>query len=278
VKQLLSEHQLEELQERARHIRGHIIRMLAAAKSGHPGGSLSSADLLTYLYFYKMKVDPKNPQQADRDRFILSKGHCAPVLYAALAEKGFFDVAEITTLRKFHSHLQGHPDMKKTPGVDMSSGSLGQGLSVSNGIALSAKLDHKAYRVYVLMGDGELEEGQVWEAAMSSVHYKLDNVTAFVDYNHLQIDGKIEDVKSLTSPSERFKAFGWHVIEINGNDIVAIDKAVDEAETIKGKPTMIIMNTIKGKGVSFMENQAGWHGVAPKPEEAEQALKELGFN
>jgi len=275
---LLSEHQLEELQERARHIRGHIIRMLAAAKSGHPGGSLSSADLLTYLYLYKMKIDPKNPKLAERDRFILSKGHCAPVLYAALAEKGFFDVAEITTLRKFHSNLQGHPDMKKTPGVDMSSGSLGQGLSVSNGIALSAKLDHKSYRIYVLMGDGELEEGQVWEAAMTSAHYKLDNVTAFVDHNHLQIDGKIEDVKSLTSPGERFKAFGWHVIEINGNDIAAIDKAVEEAETIKGKPTMIIMNTIKGKGVSFMENQAGWHGVAPKPEEAEQALKELGLS
>jgi transketolase len=250
--------------------------MLAAAKSGHPGGSLSAADLLAYLYFHKMNIDPQNPTMPDRDRFILSKGHCAPVLYAALAEKGFFDLALITTLRKFKSILQGHPDMRKTPGVDISSGSLGQGLSVSNGMALAGKLDHKAYRVYVLMGDGELEEGQVWEAAMTSVHYKLDNITAFVDYNHLQIDGKIEDVKSLTNPAERFKVFGWHVIEVNGNDIMEIDKAVTEAENTKGKPTMVILHTVKGKGVSFMENQAGWHGVAPKPEEAEQAIKELG--
>jgi transketolase len=275
---LLTQVQLDELKERARHMRGHIIRMLAAAKSGHPGGSLSSTDLLAYLYFHKMKVDPKNPMMPDRDRFLLSKGHCAPVLYSALAEKGFFDLGLITTLRKFNSILQGHPDMKRTPGVDMSSGSLGQGLSVSNGIALSGKMDHKTYRVYVLMGDGELEEGQVWEAAMTSVHYKLDNVTAFVAYNHLQIDGKIEDVKSLTNPAERFKAFGWHVIEIDGNDIAAIDKAVTEAESIKGKPTMFILHTTKGKGVSFMENQAGWHGMAPKPEESQQSLKELGFD
>lgn len=273
---MLTQVQLDKLMERSRHMRCHIIRMLAAAKSGHPGGSLSAADLLAYLYFHKMNINPQNPTMPDRDRFILSKGHCAPVLYAALAEKGFFDVALITTLRKFNSILQGHPDMKKAPGVDISSGSLGQGLSVSNGMALAGKLDHKTYRVYVLMGDGELEEGQVWEAAMTSVHYKLDNVTAFVDYNHLQIDGKIEDVKSLTNPGERFKAFGWHVIEVNGNDIMEIDKAVTEAENTKGKPTMVILHTVKGKGVSFMENQAGWHGVAPKPEEAEQALKELG--
>lgn len=276
VNVLLTQVQLDELKERSRRMRCHIIRMLAAAKSGHPGGSLSSADLLAYLYFYKMNVDPKNPTMPDRDRFVLSKGHCAPVLYSALAEKGFFDLGLITSLRKFQSILQGHPDMKRTPGVDISSGSLGQGLSVSNGMALAGKLDHKAYRVYVLMGDGELEEGQVWEAAMTSVHYKLDNVTAFVDYNHLQIDGKIEDVKSLTNPAERFRAFGWHVIEVNGNDITAIDKAVTEAENTKEKPTMVILHTVKGKGVSFMENQAGWHGVAPKPEEAEQALKELG--
>jgi transketolase len=274
---LLTTTQLDELQEKARRLRGHIIRMLAAAKSGHPGGSLSSADLLSYLYFHKMRIDPKNPQKPERDRFVLSKGHCAPVLYAALAERGFFDVKELTTLRKFHSMLQGHPDMKKTPGVDISSGSLGQGLSVSNGMALSAKLDHRDYRVYVLMGDGELEEGQVWEAAMTSAHYKLDNLTAFVDNNRLQIDGNVEDVKSMTNPAERFHSFGWHVIEIDGNDIAAIDKAVTEAENTKGKPTMIVLHTIKGKGVSFMENQAGWHGMAPKPEEAEQALKELGF-
>jgi transketolase len=274
---LLTEFQLKELNERSRHLRRNIIRMLAAAKSGHPGGSLSAADLLAYLYLHKMNIDPKNPKMPDRDRFILSKGHCAPVLYAALAEKGYFDFEELNSLRKFHSILQGHPDMNKTPGVDISSGSLGQGLSVSNGIALGAKLDRKTYRVYCLMGDGELEEGQVWEAAMTSVHYKLDNLTAFVDYNHLQIDGKIEDVKSLTNPMERFKAFGWHVIEINGNDIAEIDMAVTKAENTKEKPTMVILHTVKGKGVSFMENQAGWHGVAPKAEEAEQALKELGF-
>lgn len=274
---MLTEFQLKELNERSRHLRRNIIRMLAAAKSGHPGGSLSAADLLAYLYLHKMNIDPKNPKMPDRDRFILSKGHCAPVLYAALAEKGYFDFEELNSLRKFHSILQGHPDMNKTPGVDISSGSLGQGLSVSNGIALGAKLDRKTYRVYCLMGDGELEEGQVWEAAMTSVHYKLDNLTAFVDYNHLQIDGKIEDVKSLTNPMERFKAFGWHVIEINGNDIAEIDMAVTKAENTKEKPTMVILHTVKGKGVSFMENQAGWHGVAPKAEEAEQALKELGF-
>jgi Transketolase, N-terminal subunit len=274
---MLTEIQVKELIDKSRYIRRNIIEMLAAAKSGHPGGSLSAADLLTYLYFYKMNIDPKSPGMPDRDRFILSKGHCAPVLYAALAERGFFDIGQIKTLRKFGSMLQGHPDMKKTPGVDISSGSLGQGLSVSNGIAMAAKLDHKAYRVYCLMGDGEIEEGQVWEAAMTSVHYKLDNLTAFVDYNHLQIDGKIEDVKSMTSPAERFRAFGWHVIEVKGNDIADIDKAVTEAENTKQKPTMVILHTVKGKGVSFMENQAGWHGVAPKPEEAEKALKELGF-
>jgi transketolase len=274
---LLTEFQLKELNERSRHLRRNIIRMLAAAKSGHPGGSLSAADLLAYLYLHKMNIDPKNPKMPDRDRFILSKGHCAPVLYAALAEKGYFDFEALNSLRKFRSILQGHPDMNKTPGVDISSGSLGQGLSVSNGIALGAKLDRKTYRVYCLMGDGELEEGQVWEAAMTSVHYNLDNLTAFIDYNHLQIDGKIEDVKSLTNPMERFKAFGWHVTEINGNDIAEIDRAVTEAENTKEKPTMVILHTVKGKGVSFMENQAGWHGVAPKAEEAEQAIKELGF-
>jgi transketolase len=274
---LLSQAQNEELKERSRQMRGHILKMLTAAGSGHPGGSLSSTDLLAYLYFYKMKIDPKNPQWPERDRFILSKGHCAPVLYAALAEKGFFNKDNIVTLRKFNSMLQGHPDMKKAPGVDISSGSLGQGLSVSNGMALAAKLDQKSYRVFVLMGDGEIEEGQVWEALMTSVHYKLDNVTAFLDYNHLQIDGKIEDVKSLTDPVARFKAFGWNVIEVNGHDFAEIDAAVEAAERTKGRPTMIVMHTCKGKGISFMENQAGWHGKAPKPEETEIALKELGL-
>jgi transketolase len=274
---LLSQAQNEELKERARQMRGHILKMLTAAKSGHPGGSLSSTDLLAYLYFYKMKIDPQNPKWPDRDRFILSKGHCAPVLYAALAEKGFFTKDHIVTLRKFNSMLQGHPDMKKAPGVDISSGSLGQGLSVANGMALAAKLDQKPYRVFVLMGDGEIEEGQVWEALMTSVHYKLDNVTAFLDYNHLQIDGKIEDVKSLTDPAARFKAFGWNVVEANGHDFQEIDAAVQTAERTKGQPTMVVMHTCKGKGISFMENQAGWHGKAPKPEEAEIALKELGL-
>lgn len=274
---MLTKEQLEEVKEKARQMRGDIIRMLAAAKSGHPGGSLSATDLMAYLYFYKMRVDPNNPKWPERDRFVLSKGHCAPVLYAALAEKGFFDKSLLLSLRKLNSILQGHPDMKKTPGVDISSGSLGQGLSVANGMALAAKLDHQSYRVYVLMGDGELEEGQIWEAAMTSVHYKLDNLTAFVDYNHLQIDGKIEDVKSLTSPMERFKAFGWQVLEIDGHDIAAIDQAVTQAEGIKGKPCVVVLHTLKGKGVSFMENQAGWHGTAPKPEEAQLALKELGF-
>ncbi|HOP73989.1 MAG TPA: transketolase [Bacillota bacterium] len=274
----MNQEQLHELTERARQMRGHIIRMLTAAKSGHPGGSLSSVELLAYLYFHKMNIDPSNPKMPDRDRFVLSKGHAAPVLYAALAERGFFDKSLLGSLRKFKSIIQGHPDMKKTPGVDISSGSLGQGLSVGNGMALAAKLDKKNYRVYVLMGDGELEEGQVWEAAMTSVHYKLDNLTAFVDYNHLQIDGSIEEVKSLYDVPGRFRAFGWHVIEIDGHSFEALDKAVAEAEATKGRPTMVIMNTCKGKGCSFMENQAGWHGMAPKPEEAAAALKELGFD
>lgn len=275
---MLTNEQLHELTERARQMRGHIIRMLAASKSGHPGGSLSSVELLAYLYFHKMNIDPSNPKMPDRDRFVLSKGHAAPVLYAALAERGFFDKSLLGSLRKFKSIIQGHPDMKRTPGVDISSGSLGQGLSVGNGMAIAAKLDQKDYRVYVLMGDGELEEGQVWEAAMTSVHYKLDNLTAFVDYNHLQIDGSIETVKSLFDVPGRFKAFGWHVIQIDGHSFEALDKALAEAEATKGRPTMVIMNTCKGKGCSFMENQAGWHGMAPKPEEAEAALKELGFD
>jgi transketolase len=273
---LLTQAQIEELKQRARNMRGHIIKMLAAAKSGHPGGSLSAVDLLAYLYFHKMKNDPNNPKMPDRDRFILSKGHACPVLYSALAERGYFDKDLICTLRQFSSILQGHPDMKKTPGVEISSGSLGQGLSVGNGIAIAGKLDQNPYRVYVLIGDGESEEGQIWEAAMTSVHYKLDNLTAFLDYNHLQIDGKIEDVKSFFNPVARFTAFGWHVIEVDGHSFTELDKAVAEAENTKGKPTMVVMHTIKGKGVSFMENQPGWHGKAPSAEEAEQALRELG--
>ncbi|TCL57126.1 transketolase [Hydrogenispora ethanolica] len=274
---MLTSAQLAELNEHARQMRGHIIRMLAASKSGHPGGSLSAVELLSYLYFYKMKIDPQNPTLPDRDRFVLSKGHAAPVLYSALAERGFFDKELLQTLRQFGSILQGHPDMKRIPGVDISSGSLGQGLSVGNGMALAAKLDRKPYHVYVLLGDGEIEEGQVWEALMTSVHYKLDNLTAFLDYNHLQIDGTIEDVKSLTDPGKRFTAFGWRVVSVDGHNIAEIDRAVEESESVKGQPTMIVLNTCKGKGCSFMENQVGWHGAAPKPEEAEKALQELGL-
>jgi transketolase len=273
----MTEEKRAELAERARKIRGHIIRMLASSGSGHPGGSLSAADILSVLYFHRMKIDPKAPQCPDRDRFVLSKGHAAPVIYAALAEAGFFPQDKLASLRKFGSILQGHPDMKKVPGVDMSTGSLGQGLSAANGMALAGKLDKKDYRVYVLIGDGETEEGQIWEAAMTSVHYKLDNLTAFLDYNHLQIDGTIEDVKSNTNPVGKFTAFGWHVLEVDGHDPDAIDRAIGEALTVKGKPTMIVAHTVKGKGVSFMENQAGWHGTAPKPEEAAKALMELGF-
>jgi len=265
------------LTERARQIRGHIIKMLAAAGSGHPGGSLSAVEILTLLYFRRMRYDPKNPKWPDRDRFVLSKGHAAPVLYATLAEAGFFPVEILTTLRRFGSILQGHPDMKKTPGVEMSTGSLGQGLSAANGMALAGKLDKKDYRVYVLIGDGEIEEGQIWEAAMTAVHYKLDNLTAFLDYNHLQIDGRIEEVKSNTDPAGRFRAFGWHVLEVDGHDFAALDRALDEAQATKGKPTIIIAHTVKGKGVSFMEDQVGWHGTAPKPEEAQKALAELGL-
>ncbi len=274
---MLNEKQLTSLTETARQMRGDIIQMLAASKSGHPGGSLSAVELLAYLYFYKMKLDPKNPKLPERDRFVLSKGHAAPVLYAALVERGFFDKSHLTSLRQLNSILQGHPDLKKTPGVDASTGSLGQGLSISNGLALAGRLDQNPYHVYVLMGDGEIEEGQVWEAAMTSVHYKLDNLTAFLDYNHLQIDGAIEEVKSMTNPGARFAAFGWEVLEINGHDFNELDQAITTASQIKGKPTIIIMNTVKGKGISFMENQAGWHGTAPKPEEAAQALQELGL-
>lgn len=274
---MLNETQLAELRENARAIRGDIIRMLGASGSGHPGGSLSAADLLAYLYFYKMRHNPKDPKWNERDRFVLSKGHAAPVLYSTLAEAGYFPKEDLETLRKFKSHLQGHPDMKKTPGVDMSTGSLGQGLSAANGMALANRLNGSDSRVYVLMGDGEIEEGQVWEAAMTSVHYKLNRLTAFLDYNHLQIDGAVENVKSMKDPAGRFRAFGWNVLECDGHDLAEIDQAVSAAEAYEDGPTIVVLHTVKGKGVSFMENQAGWHGAAPKPSEAEQALKELGL-
>lgn len=266
---------VEYLREKARQIRIHIIRGTEAAGSGHPGGSLSIADILAALYFCVMRIDPGRPYWEDRDRFVLSKGHAAPALYAALAEAGYFPTEEMLTLRKLGSRLQGHPDMKRTPGVDISTGSLGQGLSIANGMALAARLDGKDYRVYVMLGDGESEEGQVWEAAMASAHYKLDNLTAFLDYNGLQIDGPIEAVKSLGRFVEKWQAFGWHVMEIDGHDMCAILDAVEEAKRTKGRPTMIVARTTKGKGVSFMENQVDWHGVAPKKEQAEKALAEL---
>ncbi|MCL6448703.1 MAG: transketolase [Armatimonadetes bacterium] len=263
------------LEDKARQIRAHIIKMTAAAGSGHPGGSLSAADIVTALYFHLLRIDPQNPAWPDRDRFILSKGHAAPLLYAALAERGFFPVEELLTLRKLGSRLQGHPDMKSLPGVEVSTGSLGQGLSAGNGMALAAKLDGRDYRVFVLLGDGEIQEGMVWEAAMAAAHYRLDNVTAFLDYNGLQIDGPITEVMSPEPVADKWRAFGWDVQEIDGHDIGQIIKAVEVARQVKGKPQMIVAKTCKGKGVSFMENQVDWHGTAPKPEQAEKALAEL---
>lgn len=263
------------LEEKAQQIRKDIINMLREAGSGHPGGSLSAADILSVLYFKEMKIDPENIHEPNRDRFVLSKGHAAPVLYATLAEKGFFPKEDLLTLRKIGSKLQGHPDMRKVPGVEISTGSLGQGLSAANGMALAGKIDGASYRVYALIGDGECQEGQIWEAAMFAAHYKLDNVTVFLDHNGLQIDGRISDVMSPEPLDEKWRAFGWDVQVIDGHSISAIISALDHAREVKGKPSMIMANTIKGKGVSFMEDAAGWHGVAPKPEEAERALAEL---
>ncbi len=252
-----------------------IIEGVHAAKAGHPGGSLSCADILTYLYFEHMNIDPANPKKADRDRFVLSKGHAAPALYAVLAQRGFFSPDSLITLRKIGSVLQGHPDMKNIPGVDMSSGSLGQGISAAVGMALSAKHFGDDYRVYTILGDGECGEGQVWEAAMFAATKKLDNLVAFVDFNNLQIDGTIEEVNSPLPFDKKFEAFNWHVIVIDGHDFTQIENALNEAKTVKGKPTMIIANTVKGKGVSYMENAVNWHGAAPNDELAAVALEEL---
>lgn len=267
---------INELQEIAKVIRKDIVTMLTESASGHPGGSLSAVEILTTLYFNEMNINPEKPRDPERDRFVLSKGHAAPVLYSALARRGFFNVDELHTLRKIGSMLQGHPNMNDVPGVDMSTGSLGQGISVAVGMALAGKCDDKSYRVYSLLGDGELEEGQVWEAAMCAAHYKLDNLTAFIDSNGLQIDGKCEDVMNPGPIDQKFKAFGWHVIEIDGHDLEAIQKAIDEAKNTKGQPTAVVCHTVKGKGVSFMENQAGWHGTAPSKEQCEIAIKEIG--
>lgn len=264
-----------ELQKKAVEVRKGIVTGVYNAKSGHPGGSLSAADLFTYLYFEEMNVDPKNPEDENRDRFVLSKGHTAPGYYAALALKGFFPIEDLKTLRHVGSYLQGHPDKKHTPGVDMSSGSLGQGLSVAVGMALAAKIQGKDYRTYCLCGDGEIQEGQIWEAAMFAGHRKLDNLCVIVDNNNLQIDGTVEDVCSPYPIDEKFRAFNFHVININGNDFDEIDKAFAEAKAHKGEPTAIIAHTVKGKGVSFMEDKAGWHGKAPNEEEYKIAMEEL---
>jgi len=265
-----------ELKKLACKVRMGVIEGTFNAKSGHPGGSLSIADIITYLYFNEMNVDPKNPAWEDRDRFVLSKGHTAPALYAALALKGFFPFDLIKTLRKPDSILQGHPSMRYTPGVDMSTGSLGQGISVAVGMALGAKLKNKDFRVYTALGDGEIEEGQVWEAAMFAGNHKLDNLVAVVDYNNLQIDGSLDEVNSPCPIDEKFAAFGWNVIVINGHCFDEIDEAFKKAKEFKGKPTCIVAKTVKGKGVSFMEDKCDWHGSAPNAEQYEQAMKELG--
>ena len=264
-----------ELERMAKQLRRHVITMIATAGSGHPGGSLSAADIVTTLYFKIMRHDPNNPQWLDRDRFVLSKGHAAPVLYAALAECGYFPLEELSTLRKLDSRLQGHTDKTLTPGVEMSSGSLGQGLSFGIGIALAGKLNARDYQTYVLLGDGECDEGQIWEAAMAAAHFKIDNLTAIVDHNEIQLDGWNRDIMNLEPLADKWRAFNWHVLDINGHDISQILQAARKAKKIRQKPTVIIAHTIKGKGVSFMENNVAFHGKAPTPEQAEAALKEL---
>lgn len=266
----------QELENISKLMRKDIVTMLTESASGHPGGSLSIVDIMSVLFFEEMNINPSNPKDPNRDRFVLSKGHAAPALYSALARKGYFEVEELMTLRKTGSRLQGHPNMNDLPGIDMSTGSLGQGISAAVGMALAGKLDKKDYRVYTILGDGELEEGQVWEAAMSAAHYNLDNLTAFVDNNGLQIDGDIKDVMNPAPIDKKFDAFGWNVLKINGHNYDEIRNAIEEAKNTKGQPTVIICDTVKGKGVSFMENNAGWHGNAPNKEQCEQALKEIG--
>jgi len=264
-----------ELKRIANDVRKGIIESVYAAGCGHPGGSLSIADVLTYLYFEEMNVDPKNPKMQERDRFVLSKGHTAPALYSVLANRGFFEVEELKTLRNISSRLQGHPDMKGVPGVDMSTGSLGLGISSACGMALAGKVDGATYRVYTVVGDGESEEGQVWEAAMFAAHYRLDNLVAIIDWNGLQIDGAVTEVMNPTPHDEKLRAFGWHVISINAHDFGEIEAALNEAKSIKGKPTAIIAKSMKGKGVSYMENKCEWHGQAPKEDLYKVAMDDL---
>ena len=264
-----------ELSVMANKIRKNALTAVYSAKSGHPGGSLSIADVLALLYFEIMNIDPKNPKNPDRDRLVLSKGHAAPALYSALALRGYFPIEDIPTFRHTGSYLQGHPDMNKVPGVDMSTGSLGQGVSAAGGITLSAKLDNKNYRVYTIIGDGELEEGQVWEQAMFAAHYKLDNLTAFIDFNGLQIDGDVTKVMNPTPIDKKFEAFGWNVIVCSAHDFDELERAIENAKNTKGKPTAIVMKSVKGKNVSFMENNAAWHGSVPNEEQYNQAMGEL---
>ena len=271
----MENNELKKLQKIAAEIRLGALEGVHAASSGHPGGSLSIAEIVAYLYFKEMNIRPEDPRWADRDRFVLSKGHTAPALYAALALKGFFPRAELAKLRQVESFLQGHPDMKIIPGVDMSTGSLGLGISAACGMALAAKVDKKKYRVYTIVGDGESEEGQVWEAAMFAAHYKLDNLCVILDWNGLQIDGPVAEVMNPTPHDTKFEAFGFHVISVDAHDLEALEKAFEEAKTVKGKPTAIIAKSVKGKGVSYMENQVGWHGSAPKDEQYEQAVAEI---
>ena len=272
---MLDSKQLNELKSIARLLRIDVLKMLNEAGSGHTGGSLSAVEIITALYFYKMRHNPKNPKWPDRDRFVLSKGHGAPALYAALARCGYFDFSELMTLRKMGSILQGHPDMNFTPGIDISTGSLGQGLSMANGMALALRLDRRPSRVYVLLGDGEIQEGQVWEAAMAAVHYRLDNLCAIIDYNRLQIDGRVEEVMNIEPIADKWTSFGWEVFLVDGHDFEKIITAFDKAEKVKEKPSLLIARTIKGKGVSFFEDKVEYHGVAPTNDELERALEEL---
>lgn len=266
---------VEMLEKKATGIRKDIVEMICKAKSGHPGGSLSACDIVVSLYYSVMNVNPANPADENRDRFVLSKGHAAPLLYAVLADKGYISKDLLGTLRQYGSPLQGHPDMKKVKGVEISTGSLGQGLSVANGMALSAKISNRDYRTYVVMGDGELQEGQVWEAVMTAAHHKLDNLTAIVDFNNLQIDGNVSDVKDVSPIDKKFEAFGWNVLTADGHDYNELLAAFEKAKSFKGKPTVIVASTVKGKGVSFMENVCDFHGKAPTKEETEKAVKEL---
>mgnify|MGYP004709115671 CR=1 FL=1 len=271
----ITEEDIIELKKTAKKIRKNIIEEIYSAQSGHPGGALSCADILTVLYFNQMNINPEKIDDLDRDRLVLSKGHASAALYATLAQRGYFSKEELKYFRKIGHLLQGHPDMKKIPGVDMSTGSLGQGLSVANGMALSSKMDKRGFRVYCIVGDGELEEGQIWEAAMTSAHYKLDNLCVIVDNNKLQIDGNVSDIMSVEPIDEKFRSFGFETFEVDGNNIDGLITVIEKTKTVKDKPSVIIANTVKGKGVSFMENQVKWHGKAPKQEEYENAIKEL---